>query len=118
MFAEYLPIILLLLFATGFAIVMSNVNNWFGPKEPNEEKLSTYESGMEPVKSARERISVKYYMVAILFIVFDIEVVFMYPWAINFKSLGMIGFIEMISFILLLFFGYIYVLKKKVFKWE
>jgi NADH-quinone oxidoreductase subunit A len=97
---------------------MSNVNNWFGPKQPTEVKLSTYESGMKPIRTARERVSVKYYMVAMLFIVFDIEVVFLYPWAVNFKSLGMFGFVEMLVFIAILLVGYIYILKKGTLQWD
>src|SRR5206468_9058533 len=94
--------------AVAFGVVMSKASEWFGPRNPNEVKLSTYESGMEPVRSARERVSVKYYMVAMLFILFDIEVVFLYPWAVNFRKLGLFGYIEMLVFIVILMAGYLY----------
>jgi len=101
-----------------FGIVMSKASEWFGPKNPNSVKLSTYESGMEPIRTARERVSVKYYMVAMLFIIFDIEVVFLYPWAVNFRELGMFGLVEMFLFIALLMTGFIYVWRKGALKWE
>ncbi len=108
------------MFAVGvlMAVAFSMASVLFGPKRPTEEKLSTYESGMEPVGSTRERISVKYYLVAMLFIVFDIEVIFLYPWAVNFRLLGLFGFIEMLIFILILFVGYFYILKKGALRWE
>ena len=101
---------------------MSKLSEWLGPKNPNEIKLSTYESGMEPVLSARERVSVKYYMVAMLFILFDIEVVFLYPWAVVYREMlvenaGMI-FGSMVSFLGILFVGYVYALKKRAFDWK
>ncbi len=101
-----------------FGVVLVNINRWLGPKRPNEEKLSTYESGMEPVKSARERFSVKFYLVAMLFIVFDIEIVFMYPWAVKFRELGMFGFIEMLVFIGVLLVGYLYIVRKGALRWH
>jgi NADH-quinone oxidoreductase subunit A len=101
-----------------FGIVLANINKWIGPKKPSDEKLSTYESGMEPVKTARERFSVKFYLVAMLFIVFDIEIVFMYPWAVKFKELGLFGFVEMIVFIVILLVGFLYVWRKGALKWD
>lgn len=94
------------------------IAEYIGPRRGNKEKNSTYESGMEPLKSARERFSVKFYMVAMLFILFDIEVVFMYPWAVQFKVLGTIGFVAMFLFMILLFAGYIYIIKKGALKWD
>lgn len=91
---------------------------FLGPKKSTRAKLSTYESGMEPVKSARERFSVKFYLVAMMFILFDIEIIFMYPWAVQFKELGMYGFTAMILFMILLFSGYIYVIKKGALRWD
>ncbi len=107
-----------MLFAVVFAVVMSKASEWFGPKNPTETKLSTYESGMEPIRSAHERVSVKYYLVAMMFIIFDIEVVFLYPWAVNFKALGMFGLIEMFIFIAILMFGYLYIWKKGALEWD
>jgi NADH-quinone oxidoreductase subunit A len=114
----YLPIVLMLGLGVIAGIVFTNISRWIGPKRPTEEKLSTYESGMEPVKSARERFSVKYYLVAMLFIVFDIEIVFMYPWAVKFKELGVAGFIDMLVFIGILLIGYIYIVKKGALEWR
>jgi NADH-quinone oxidoreductase subunit A len=99
-------------------ITFLTLHKVLGPSRPNPEKLSTYESGMPPVRTARERFSVKYYMVAVLFILFDIEVIFMYPWAVNFRQLGMFGFIEMVLFIGILLVGYLYILKKGALKWD
>ena len=118
MLEQYIPIGFMIIVAIIFGIVMSKLSEWLGPKNPNEVKLSTYESGMEPILSARERVSVKYYMVAMLFILFDIEVVFLYPWAVNFRSLGLFGFVEMVVFTVVLMLGYIYLLKKGALKWQ
>src|SRR5689334_18219806 len=117
MIEQYIPIGVMLLFGIGFGIVMSKASQWLGPKNPTEVKLSTYESGMEPVRTARERVSVKYYMVAMLFIVFDIEVVFLYPWAVNVRSLGLFGLIEALVFIAILMLGYIYLWRKGALEW-
>lgn len=118
MLENYIPIFLMIAIGTTFGVVMVKLNEWLGPKRPNEEKLSTYESGMEPVRSARERFSIKYYMVAMLFIIFDIEVVFMYPWAVSFKQLGLSGFVTMTVFILVLFVGFYYVWRKGALEWD
>jgi len=115
---QYIPIAIMIAFGVAFGIVMSKLSQWFGPKNPNDVKLSTYESGMEPVRNANERVSVKYYMVAMLFIVFDIEVVFMYPWAVNFRQLGMFGLAEMAVFVAILFLGYLYLWKKGALEWD
>jgi NADH-quinone oxidoreductase subunit A len=118
MIESYIPIGLMIVFALAFGIFMSKASEIFGPKNSTEQKLTTYESGMEPIRSAHERITVKYYLVAMLFIIFDIEVVFLYPWAVNFRELGMSGFIEMLVFIVILFAGYIYVWKKGALDWS
>jgi NADH-quinone oxidoreductase subunit A len=118
MFVEYIPIILILVFAAAFGVVMSKASEWFGPRNPNDEKLSTYESGMEPIRTARERFSVKFYLVAMLFIVFDIEVVFLYSWAVVFKQLGIFAYVEMFVFIAVLFLGYFYVVRKGALRWD
>jgi NADH-quinone oxidoreductase subunit A len=108
----------MILFGSAAGLVFTNINRWIGPRHPSEEKLSTYESGMEPVRTARDRFSVKYYMVAMLFIVFDIEIVFMYPWAVQFRHLGLFGFVEMLVFIGILLIGYVYILKKGALRWH
>ncbi len=92
-----------------------------GPQRPTETKLAPYESGV-PVASrvgtARERFSIKFYLVAIMFVIFDIEAVFLYPWAVNFKALGLFGLVEMLIFLGILFSGYIYIVKRGALKWE
>lgn len=122
MIEHYIPIFLALTVAVLFSLVLLFGSSLFGPQQPTESKLSTYESGMEPVKNARERFSVKYYMVAMLFIIFDIEVVFLYPWAVNLRklidSMGLFIIIEMVVFILILLVGYFYILKKGALQWD
>ncbi|PLX81358.1 MAG: NADH-quinone oxidoreductase subunit A [Desulfuromonas sp.] len=114
----YLPILTLIVIALAFAVGSTVFSRLVGQKRPSEVKLAPYECGMPPVGSARERFSVKFYIIAMLFIVFDIEVVFMYPWAVMFKKLGLFGFIEMSVFILILLVGYVYVWKKGALEWE
>lgn len=122
MLSNYIPVFLTLLVGVGFSYLLLKIAEIVGPKRIVDEKLTTYESGMEPFRTARERFSVKYYMVAILFILFDIEVVFFYPWAVTFRELssqfGWFIFIEMVVFIIILLLGYIYVWRKGAFKWE
>ncbi|MGD0338996.1 MAG: NADH-quinone oxidoreductase subunit A [Bacteroidota bacterium] len=118
MLESYIPIMIMLGVGVLMALIFSNASMLFGPKRPTEEKYSTYESGMEPVGTTKERMSVKYYMVAMLFIVFDIEVIFLYPWAVNFRLLGLFGFVEMFIFILILLVGYYYILRKGALRWD
>ena len=118
MLRSYLPIILMMTAGVLFGVVMGKINEFLGPKHPTEEKQTTYESGMEPVRTARERFSVKFYMVAMLFIVFDIEVVFLYPWAVSYRQLGLGGFVTMFVFIGVLLVGYFYVWKKGALEWD
>lgn len=90
-------------------------------RTPNPNKGTTYEAGLAPkatVGTARERFSIKFYLIAILFVVFDVEAVFLYPWAVNFQRLGLFGFVEMIVFLLVLFAGFIYIVKRGALKWE
>lgn len=118
MLQEYIPIVLIFAFAIllgGMILLMSAL---VGPKRPQAVKAAPFECGMPPVGDARLRFSVKFYVIAMLFILFDIEVVFLYPWAIIFRRLGIFGFIEMLVFIFILFLGYIYVVKKGALKWE
>ncbi|MDB4285924.1 NADH-quinone oxidoreductase subunit A [bacterium] len=126
--SAYIPLTILILAAGVIGIMFANLSRLLGPFRPNEKKLTPYESGMDPVGSAHERFSVKFYLVAMLFILFDIEVVFMYPWAVQYKELlngsilGTTGptlfpLIEMLVFIGILFVGYIYVYKKGGLSW-
>ena len=118
MLEQYVPIIIMIAVGIAFGVVMGKINELIGPKRPSEEKQSTYESGMEPIRTARERFSVKFYMVAMLFIVFDIEVVFLYPWAVSYRELGVAGFVTMFVFIAVLLIGYYYVWKKGALEWD
>ena len=114
----YIPLFMTVAAGTLFAVVTLVMKELLGPKNPNPEKLSTYESGMVPLTTAQGRVSVKYYMVAVLFILFDIEVVFLYPWAVQFRSLGLFGLIEMLVFMAILLVGYVYVVKKGALEWD
>ena len=104
--------------AFGVAAAMLLFSFIFGPRRPGKEKLTTYECGIDPTIDARTRIPVKFFLIAILFILFDIEVIFLYPWAVLYQKLGLFGFVEMMIFIAILLFGYIYLWKKGAFEWE
>ena len=122
MLESYIPILLMMGGAVAFAIINVTVSKILGPKKPNAEKLSTYESGVEPYGTAHSKFSIKYYMAAMLFIIFDIEIVFMYPWAVTFNSFegAMLTYalIEMMVFIGLLLIAYFYMLRKGALKWN
>lgn len=121
--AKYIPIFVLVGIALVLGFLLTNLSRLLGPFRPNKIKGSPYESGMDPVGTAHERFSVKFYLIAMMFILFDIEVVFMYPWAVQYKELilqskSLFPFIEMLVFVLILFVGYIYVYKKGGLKWS
>jgi NADH-quinone oxidoreductase subunit A len=118
MLDSYLPILVLIVIALAFALGSVVFSRLVGQKKPSTVKLAPYECGMPPVGSAHERVSIKFYIVAMLFIVFDIEAVFLYPWAVVFKRLGLFGFVEMGVFIAILLVGYAYVWKKGALEWE
>ncbi|KAA0891601.1 NADH-quinone oxidoreductase subunit A [Oryzomonas japonica] len=118
MLGAYLPILLLVIVAVLFGLVSIVLSSLIGQKKPSPVKLAPYESGCTPVGTARERFSIKFYLIAMLFILFDIEAVFLYPWAILYKKLGVFGLVEMGTFIVILFVGYIYVWKKGALEWE
>ena len=118
MLAEYLPTLLFLIVATGIGIALIIVGNVLGPKRPSAEKLSPYECGFGAFENARGQFDVRYYLVAILFIVFDLEIAFVFPWAVNFRNLGIVGLTEMGIFIGLLVLGFVYVWKKGALEWE
>ena len=118
MLDDYLPILILIGLALAFGLGSVVLSRLVGMKKPSAVKLAPYECGMPPVGSARERVSIKFYIIAMLFILFDIEAVFLYPWAVMFKKLGMFGFVEMGVFIAILLVGYIYVWKKGALEWE
>jgi NADH-quinone oxidoreductase subunit A len=125
--ADYLPIGFTILVAAGFVGTTLFVTHKLGPIRKTKKKLETFECGIESKGNARIPFSVKYFLVAILFVLFDVEVIFMYPWAVNFrdpdgagplKGLGITGFIEMISFMAVFIIGFYYILKKGALKWE
>lgn len=114
----YLPILLLFIIVFGFVVVNIIGTHLLGPKRSSKRKLEAFECGYEVDGNARAPFHVKYFLVAILFVLFDVEVIFMYPWVVNFKALGIVGFIEMMTFIALLLVGFIYIVKKGALKWE
>lgn len=119
MLGTYLPILLLVIVAIAFGLIVLFLSALVGIKKKGPAvKLAPYECGCDPVGTARERFSIKFYVIAMLFILFDIEAVFLYPWAIIYKKLGMFGLVEMGLFIVILFVGYIYVWKKGALEWE
>jgi NADH-quinone oxidoreductase subunit A len=118
MLQEYVPVLILFLLAAGFGLGTVAISSVLGPRRPTTDKLSTYECGMDVEPDARRPFDVKYYLVAMAFLVFDVEVVFMYPWAVRFKKLGMFGLVEMLIFLAILLVGYAYIWKKGVLEWE
>jgi NADH-quinone oxidoreductase subunit A len=122
MIEEYIPVLIVLAVALIFGTVLVLTSTIIGPQRPNREKTSTYESGMKPVGTTRQKISIKYYLVAMFFIIFDLEVIFIYPWAVQFRNLfgeyGISVFISMLIFLIVLELGYLYAYKKGGFKWD
>jgi NADH-quinone oxidoreductase subunit A len=118
-YAPYLPLLVVLLVAGGMGTLVSFMSALLGPKRPSDIKSTIFEAGSEPSPgTARQRFAVKFYVVALLFIVFDVETVFLYPWAVNFKGLGWFGFVEMFVFAVTLAIGLAYVWKKGALDWE
>jgi NADH-quinone oxidoreductase subunit A len=115
---NYLPIALQLLFAGGFVALMIFVSSWVGPSRQTSDKLESFASGIESHGDARSPMAVKYFLIAILFVLFDVEVIFFYPYAVNFKSLGWSGFFEVVLFVAFFLVGFIYIIKKGALKWE
>ena len=121
--SDYLPIALMFLVAAGFAVGNVLLSQFVGQHKATRTKTMPYECGKDPVGSARERFSVKFYLVAMIFILFDIELIFLLPWAVVFRSfvqdfdLGLLIYVEMMTFVVLLLVGYVYVLKKGLFEW-
>ena len=115
---DYLPIILFLVIALGLSIAFVVLNFLLSPKKPDPEKLSAYECGFEPFQDSRMEFDVRFYLVAILFIIFDLEIAFLFPWAISLGSLGALGFWSMMVFLAILTIGFIYEWKKGALEWE
>ena len=120
--SDYIPILMQMALAFGFAAVILVLTHLFGPKKPNPDKMGVYECGVEPLGEARIRFSIKFYLVAMLFVLFDIEAIFMYPWALVYKSLLKAGgpyiFWEMAVFLGILFVGLIYAWKRGALEWQ
>lgn len=118
MITSYIPIAILLILATGLAFLIVALGHLFGPRRPSLRKSVPYESGMRPIGPGTRRMPVRYYLIAVLFILFDIEIVFFLPWAVVFRQLGLFGLVEMIVFVVILLVGYFYAWKKGALEWE
>lgn len=115
---SYLPVLLVISMAVVFVIANIVGSAVIGPQKAGAIKGITYESGMDPIGSTKKRFNVRFYMMAMTFLVFDVEIIFLYPWAVNFKELGLLGFVEMVLFIGFVLAGFFYVIKKGALKWE
>ena len=118
MLGEYLPILLFLAVASVVGVALMVLGSLLGPQRPESEKLSPYECGFEAFEDAHMQFDVRYYLIAILFIAFDLEIAFVFPWAVIFRSLGIIGLVEMGIFLGLLVLGFVYAWKKGALEWE
>ena len=115
---NYLPVVLQLIVAIGFVIFMVAVTHLLGPNRKTSDKLINFESGIPSVGNARQPMAIKYFLVAILFVLFDVEVIFFYPYAVNFRELGTDGFLAVLMFVAFFLCGFIYILKKGALEWE
>ena len=115
---EYLPIIIFLIIALGLSSAFIVINFILSPKKPDPEKLSAYECGFEPFEDSRMEFDVRFYLVAILFIIFDLEIAFLFPWAISLGNIGLLGFCSMMFFLVILTIGFIYECKRGALDWE
>ena len=115
---EYVALGLMIVLSTLVALIAIGLGSLFGPRKASEAKSMPYESGMTPYGAGTRRMPIRFYLVAVLFILFDIEVVFLLPWAITFRQLGLFGLIEMVIFIVILLVGYVYAWKKGALEWE
>jgi NADH-quinone oxidoreductase subunit A len=118
MLREYIPLLLLVALVVASAVAMIALSHLLQVRRPTAVKGMPYESGMTPLGSTRDRFSIKFYLVAMLFIVFDLEAVFMIPWSVAFRRLGLLGLIEMLVFVLILLVGFIYVWKRGALEWD
>lgn len=116
--SNYLPVLILLIFSVFTGVSVLVFGYLVRPKRSYPEKLTPYESGIPPVGEPRYRFSVRFYIIAMLFVIFDVEAVFLYPWAVAYNKIGLYGFIEMVIFIFILLVGYIYAWKKDALTWE
>ena len=118
MLEQYFPILLFILFGLFLAVVLLSVGKLVSPNKPDPEKLSPYECGFEAFEDARMKFDVRYYLVAILFILFDLEIAFLFPWAVVLPDIGFAGFAAMMVFLLILIVGFVYEWKKGALEWE
>lgn len=115
---DFIPILMQIAFSVLFVFATIFVSGLIGPKHKASRKAANFECGLDPIGNARSPFAIKYFLVAILFVLFDLEIVFMYPWAVNFKTMGVSGLLKMGGFIGLLFIGYLYIVKRKALEWE
>ncbi|HET8943083.1 MAG TPA: NADH-quinone oxidoreductase subunit A [Rudaea sp.] len=118
MLAGYLPILLFLIVAGGIGMALLAIGAILGPRSKNAEKADAYECGFEAFEDARMKFDVRYYLIAILFIIFDLEIAFLFPWAVVFKQIGIVALLEMFTFLMLLVLGFVYCWKKGALEWE
>ena len=118
MLAEYLPSLLFLIVATGIGVALMLIGRFLGPRSPDAQKLSPYECGFEAFEDARMKFDVRYYLVAILFILFDLEIAFLFPWAVALREVGVAGFVAVLIFLAILVVGFVYEWKKGALDWE
>ena len=115
---DFFPMALMFVAALGFVATTMVATHLLGPKKKSKVRDETFECGIESQGNARLPFSIKYFLVAILFVLFDVEVIFMYPWAVNFQELGLLGFVEMLTFVCFMLVGFYYILKKGALDWE
>ncbi|MCB0699877.1 MAG: NADH-quinone oxidoreductase subunit A [Chitinophagales bacterium] len=115
---DYLPVAVQLFVAIGFVVGTITITHFLGPKRKTSDKLASFESGVPSIGNARQPMAIKYFLVAILFVLFDVEVIFFYPYAVNFKELGTDGFFAVIMFVCFFLCGFIYIVKKGALDWE
>jgi len=118
MLDQYVPIAILFVVSAALAVALILIGTLFGPRRSNPRKSQPYESGVVPFGQAQRRFPVHFYLIAVLFILFDVEIIFLFPWAVMFKALGLFGLIEMVIFIAILVVGYVYIWKKGALEWE
>ena len=118
MLRAYIPILLFVIVATAFAVVTLLVSRLVSPRKPHPVKLEPYECGIEPLTDARDRYSIRYYLIAMLFVIFEVETIFLYPWAVALDRLALFGLIEMLVFLFILVVGYAYAWRKGALEWQ
>lgn len=116
--SSFIPIVFQLVLAIGFVTITMIVSHWLGPKLRTRKKMVSFESGVLAKGNARQPFAIKYFLVAILFVLFDVEIIFMYPWALNFKELGWQGMAAMLAFLAFLLSGFFYIVKKRALEWD